>query len=239
MSGEIRFEIIIPCYNAESTLARTLDSLSEQTYRNWRAWVVNDGSTDKSADLAYSKSLADPRIKVFSGPNQGVSAAQNFGRARILEEGNENSIVSCCGSDDWYLPDRCKIYAEEFEKHPEMDFLYSDVSCFFPDGGRAQPYGVAYHEIFEPLKLPFENPIFAPTAAYKLKCFSVGEFDSRLDSIEDWDFYCRVAKAGFRMVHLKATLTAVTVRDWRFESGMAGKRTKEKWELFQSKRKED
>lgn len=233
---KIKFEVIVPCFNAESTIERTLDSMINQTYPNWRVWFVNDGSTDKSLDIAYRKSLVDSKIKIFSGSNQGVSAALNYGRAKVLEEGDDNSIVSCCGSDDWYYPQHFEIYAEEFEKYPEMDFLYSDVDCLFPNGEKATPYGIAYHEVFDPSRLQFENPIYAPAAAWKLKCFSVGEFDSRLDSIEDWDFNCRVAKAGYKMIHLKSTLTAVTVRDWRWGSGMAGKRTKEKWELFQRKR---
>lgn len=214
-----------------------------QTYPNWRIWLVNDGSTDNSYAVAKDYADRDGRILLFSGPNQGVSAAQNHARSRILEVGNDNSIVTYCGVDDWYYPEHFAVYEEEFLKS-NIDFLYSDVDWFFPDGGKAWPVGysegnpsVAYHDVLDISKLPYENPIFTPTAAHKLKCFSVGEFDSRLNSIEDWDFFCRVAKAGYKMVHLKKILTAVTVRGFKDVPGMAGKRTKEQTELFQQKRR--
>jgi len=238
------FEIIVPCYNASKTLGRTIDSMLSQTYTNWRLWCVNDGSTDNSYEIAKGYADKDSRVLLFSGPNQGVSAAQNYARSKILEVGAEDSIVTYCGADDWYFPEHLEIYADEFEKNLDIDFLYSDVNWFFPNGSKAWPIGysegrptVAYHDILDVSRLSYENPIFTPTAAHKLKCFSVGEFDSRLNSIEDWDFFCRVAKAGYKMVHIKKVLTSVTVRGFNDMTGLAGKRTEEQFKLFQQKRR--
>lgn len=245
-----KFEVIIPCYNAESTIARTINSLVSQTYQNWRIWFINDGSTDKSLDItwtyqeeiqkrSWNRGTGLGLLNIFTGPNQGVSSALNFGRSKVLEFGDESSLVCYCGADDWYDRRHFEIYTKEFEKNPDIDFLYSDVQCFFPDGNPAYPWGIPYHEVLDISKLPFENPIFTPSVAHKLKCFSVGEFDSRLNSIEDWDFFCRVAKGGHKMIHFRGCSTNVTVRDERWKDGLAGKRTNEQWNLFIRKREEE
>lgn len=73
--------IIVPVYNAESWIARCLDSLVNQSYRTIEIIVVSDGSTDKSEDLIRKHQEADHRIRLFCQPNQGVSAARNRGLA--------------------------------------------------------------------------------------------------------------------------------------------------------------
>ena len=242
MKEETKFEVIVPCYNAESTLERTLNSMVNQTYTNWRVWFINDGSTDSSYEIAKKFADKDRRFVLFSGQNQGVASAMNFARSAILDSYYSspqiNTVaVTCCGSDDWFDPIHFEIYDKEFRKDPTIDLLYSDVSCLFVDGSKAISYGIAYHNVFDPTKIASENPIYAPAATWKLKCFSVGEFDIRLNSIEDWDFYARLVFAGYKIVHLPKVLSYVTVR--MTGEGMAGKKTGDQWELFQKKRREE
>ena len=71
--------VIIPMYNAEPYIRRCLQSLLDQTYRNWEAIVIDDGSTDRGADICREFAAADSRIRVFSQENGGVSAARNRG----------------------------------------------------------------------------------------------------------------------------------------------------------------
>lgn len=66
-------------YNTEPYIRRCLRSLQDQTYRNWEAIVVNDGSTDRSLDICREIAAADPRVRVISQDNGGVSSARNRG----------------------------------------------------------------------------------------------------------------------------------------------------------------
>lgn len=74
-----KISVIIPMYNTEPYIRRCLRSLQDQTYRNWEAIVVNDGSTDRSPDICREIAAADPRVRVISQDNGGVSSARNRG----------------------------------------------------------------------------------------------------------------------------------------------------------------
>jgi len=80
------FSIIIPAYNCEKTLHRTLESVASQTYTDWEAIVVNDGSKDGTLKVAESFSKQDKRIRVIDKKNAGVSSARNVGLASARGE---------------------------------------------------------------------------------------------------------------------------------------------------------
>jgi glycosyltransferase involved in cell wall biosynthesis len=67
--------VIIPAYNAEKYLAQTIATVLQQTYTDFELLVVDDGSTDRTADIVAA--CTDPRVKLISQVNQGVSAARN------------------------------------------------------------------------------------------------------------------------------------------------------------------
>ena len=72
-------EIIVPVYNAAGFLEACLDSILAQTEPNWRAILVDDGSTDDSAAICQRYVSRDARFTLIRQPNQGVSAARNTG----------------------------------------------------------------------------------------------------------------------------------------------------------------
>lgn len=69
--------IIIPAYNAQHDLERCLDSILEQKMTDYEVILVDDGSTDRTAEIAMAYAQRDPRFKVFQQKNRGVSAARN------------------------------------------------------------------------------------------------------------------------------------------------------------------
>ena len=71
--------IIVPVHNAEKYLGYCLNSILSQTYSNWTAILVDDGSTDTSLEICRNYEAVDARFRVFSKPNGGVSSARNFG----------------------------------------------------------------------------------------------------------------------------------------------------------------
>lgn len=73
------YSIIIPIYNAEKHLRKCIDSIINQTVTDWEILLINDGSTDKSADICEQYSSIDNRIKVIHKINGGVSSARNLG----------------------------------------------------------------------------------------------------------------------------------------------------------------
>lgn len=101
------FSIIIPVYNAAESLRECLDSVCAQTFTDWEAICVDDGSSDGSGEILEEYALKDSRIKVLHQANKGV----NFARQLALEESRGKWIASV-DSDDWVEENFLKHYAE-------------------------------------------------------------------------------------------------------------------------------
>ena len=91
-----KVSIIIPVYNVEAYLPACLDAILAQTFGEWEAVCVNDGSTDTSEKILKKYAQKDPRIKVISQQNQGVSAARNT----ALNAANGNYICFIDADDE-------------------------------------------------------------------------------------------------------------------------------------------
>lgn len=96
--------VIIPIYNAEKTLKRALDSVAAQTFGDWEALLINDGSTDGSERICREYCDTDPRFKLFSQENQGVSISRNVGIEKAAGD-----YIAFLDSDDSLSPDYLQI----------------------------------------------------------------------------------------------------------------------------------
>ncbi len=92
--------IITPLYNGERFLAQTIESVLQQTYPHWEMLIVNDGSSDRSEDIARSYTERDKRIQVFSQSNGGSAAARNNGLRRA-----QGRYIALLDADDLWEPD--------------------------------------------------------------------------------------------------------------------------------------
>ena len=89
-----RFAVIIPAFNASATLRQAVDSVLAQTYAPHEIIVIDDGSTDTTAEVARSYGA---RVTLISQGNSGVSAARNAGARAASGEG-----LGFLDADDWY-----------------------------------------------------------------------------------------------------------------------------------------
>lgn len=89
--------VIVPVYNIEKYLPRCIDSILDQTYKNWEAIFVNDGSTDNSLKILEEYKKRDKRIIIIDKKNAGSGAARNDGI-----ENSRGEYVAFLDSDDWY-----------------------------------------------------------------------------------------------------------------------------------------
>lgn len=79
-----KISVIIPMYNAEAFIMQCIRSVTEQTYQNWEAVVVDDGSLDQGAAICEKMSREDNRIRLYRQDNKGVSYARNKGLDLVL-----------------------------------------------------------------------------------------------------------------------------------------------------------
>lgn len=94
----MKVSVIIPVYNKEHYVFETLQSLLEQTFSDWEAIVIDDGSKDNSADIV--KCIKDPRIQFFQQSNHGVSYTRNKGIEMARGE-----FIAFLDADDTWFPD--------------------------------------------------------------------------------------------------------------------------------------
>ena len=104
------FSVIIPVYNVESYLRDCLDSVLNQTFADWEAICVNDGSTDESASILDECVERDHRIKVITQPNGGLSSARNTGI-----KATSGDYLLFLDSDDWLETNALETISKDLE----------------------------------------------------------------------------------------------------------------------------
>ena len=111
-----KLAIVIPVYNVEPYIADCLDSLIAQTYQDWVAYVVDDGSTDKSGSI-IDKYKKDDRFIILHKENGGLSSARNFALNYIDDTNDAYSAVTFLDSDDWLAPDAYESLMSSMKEH--------------------------------------------------------------------------------------------------------------------------
>ena len=106
-----KISIIVPCYNVAEYLPRCLDALLAQTYSDWQAVCVDDGSTDNSFEILQSYAEKDARIIAIHQENHGVEWA----RATAMEH-IDSPYIMFCDPDDWYEPEMCEKMIATLER---------------------------------------------------------------------------------------------------------------------------
>lgn len=104
--------IIVPVYNAESKVARCIESVLKQDYENFELLLMNDGSTDSSGDICEQYAAGDERIRVVHKENTGVSDTRN--KAMTLAKGKYLQFID---SDDWVTPDATRFMVRVAEEN--------------------------------------------------------------------------------------------------------------------------
>lgn len=133
--------VIIPLYNKEKYIARTLKSVLQQTYQDFEIVVVDDGSTDAGADVV--KNINDSRIRLIVQQNSGVSAARNRG----IQEAN-GEFVALLDADDEWKPEYLATQIMLVEQYPQCDVFATNYE-FCDSKGNVTPTIIR--------KLPFRS----------------------------------------------------------------------------------
>lgn len=116
----VKISVIIPCYNVEKYIETCLESVLSQTYLNWEAVIVDDGSTDRTGVIADNYSSSDDRFRVFHKSNGGLADARNFGLSRATGE-----YLLFLDSDDFLMPGAMRALAE-CAAHGNSDIVVGD-----------------------------------------------------------------------------------------------------------------
>lgn len=131
-----RFSVVIPAFNAAATLARAIESVRAQSWSAHEIIVVDDGSTDATAEIA----AGFDGVRLIRQKNSGVSVARNAGAAAA-----SGDWLAFLDADDWYAPDRIKLHAEWIAEDTTLDFLTGDYE-YRDETGTLLGTSMAQHE---------------------------------------------------------------------------------------------
>lgn len=195
------FTVIIPLYNKQLSIHRSIESVLNQTFEKFELIIVDDGSTDDS--LSIAKKFNDDRIKIYSKKNEGVSIARNFGVFKASYE-----WICFLDADDVWLPYHLFHMFEMIDSFPDNKFF--STSFKFSNNKRIFRHK-RIHEVTrienyfkDSIK---ENLVHSNTVAiYKEAMMKVGMFNEILKIGEDIDLWARLYK-NFGLVKSDKTTT--------------------------------
>jgi glycosyltransferase involved in cell wall biosynthesis len=180
--------VVIPAFNAAKTLPETLESLLAQTFEEFEAVVVDDGSTDETAAVAAA--TGDARVRVLSVENGGVAAARNRGIAAT-----DSALVAFLDADDLWAPTKLQR---------QVELLHRDAAAGFCVTGATRIDGQS--KDLGPMPLLQPDDVCAALLLHSMivGCLSscvarrtlleqLGCFDPRFSQSADWDLWLRAA----------------------------------------------
>ena len=184
-----KVSVIIPAYNLMAYLPETIANVLEQTYQDFEVVVVDDGSTDNTA--RWVESVEDPRVRLVSQPNMGLSAASNTGVINARGE-----YITFLDADDLWEKSKLAQQVAVLDSHPEIGVVYTWVTYINEAGEstgrvvRATAEGYIWQQTIEVNQIECGS-----VAMIRRSCFDrVGLFDTNLRSYApDWDMWLRLA----------------------------------------------
>lgn len=213
-------DVLLPAHNAEATLAAALDSIRRQTLLALRCLVVDDGSTDRTAEIALRFCREDPRFRLLRTDRCGIVAALNSGLDWLAQTPPAAPLIARMDADDLALPQRLERQVEYLGAHAELDLLGCGCELFNSD---ASPVGSGmkrYVDWANSLLTPedhlrerfVESPLVHPSVVARASLFE-GGYDATVPWTEDYDLWLRRLEGGARFAKLDTVL--MRIRDDR------------------------
>jgi len=188
--------ILIPTYNNAPKLGRCIESALNQTYKDIKIIVLNDGSTDDTKEIieGYLKN----HNNIFYYENDG-NKGRGYSRNRILEL--SDTRLSCwLDSDDYMDLDKIKQQYDYFLKNENCNFLATPMMCLFPENKMGPGYsGYDFIKNVTLSNLKILNHIPHPTVMFKTQIAKDLKFNPNMNREEDWDFYIRLYEKGYKV----------------------------------------
>ncbi len=209
--GDPIVAVIMTTFNRKESLADAIQSVINQTYKDWNLILVNDGGEDVSEIVNI---FNDPRIKYFSKENRGKSTALNF-----AIRNSKSKYIAYLDDDDQYYPNHLEVLVNILETHEGIKFAYSiaeEVSMIENNYQWIEAEtSIKYAKQVTTEMLRFMNHIPNLCAVHERSLFDLaGQYDESLEVLIDWDMYRRLAQ--FKSPKF---INVVTAKYFRKKSG--------------------
>jgi glycosyltransferase involved in cell wall biosynthesis len=153
MTSTPMISVVIPCYNATAYIAETLQSVVDQTFLDWEAIVLDDGSADDTPVVVDSFTRRDGRMRLVRRMNSGVSTTRNTGVAAARGE-----FIAFLDADDVWHPTYLQRMAMHLASRPDIGISFAIVRIIGGDGKSTGSYGSVKSGNLDTLDFLSSNP---------------------------------------------------------------------------------
>ncbi len=203
-----KISVITPSFNSEKTIEKTILSVINQQRRYPLEYIIVDGGSKDGTNEIIQKYANNIdldkfqlKYKFISEPDSGAYDAMNKGINLATGE-----IIGIVNSDDWYLENAIKTVEEEFEKHPDIDILYSPIENY---------YKGEYIATFIPgelEKLSIRFTLNHPSCFIKKSAYIAADlYDLKYKIAADYDMILRLFNKGFKFHSIETPLAAYSL----------------------------
>jgi glycosyltransferase involved in cell wall biosynthesis len=211
-----KISIVMAAYNEEQNIGRAIESILAQTFSDWEMIVIDDGSTDATANVVRRYAEKDGRVKlVCNESNLELSASLNKGIALARAD-----LIARADADDINLPERLAKQYEYLLAHHEIDVLGTGAYLLDETGHRVNSFSLPLtHAELERLSF-LKTHFFHPSVMMRRRFFDrAGLYNLRYPNAEDKELWLRGLRVGCRYANLSEPLieysTGGYVKSWR------------------------
>lgn|SRR5690554_4491484 len=181
--------VIIPLYNKERSILKTVSSVLTQSFTEFELLIVNDGSTDNSLQMVSS--LKDPRLRIINKENGGVSSARNTG---IKEATNE--WIALLDADDLWKEDHLKNFYNSINQNPEARVISSGYQVAKADGTILTSTAVSKEGFYNFFQISLQKRFIVNSSSiiFNKSFYKNLLFNERISKGEDLWFWEQLAK---------------------------------------------
>lgn len=204
MKGCPGISVVIPAYNAAAFVVDTIASVQAQTYSDWEALIIDDGSTDETATLVKEMVNRDSRLRLLSVENQGVSAARNLGVSLALAP-----CIAFLDADDSWRPSKLSRHLQHLASLPNLGVSFDRVEFLSSAGKPTGQFSRSRLHDLTPQHFLYENPTTTTSTWVVRRCLfeQVGGFLPAMRYSEDLEWLLRVRCSGWMIAGLEDVLT--------------------------------
>lgn len=236
MNKDILFSVVICCYNSERFLSETIDSIINQTYKNWEIIIINDGSTDRTEPIVLSYINKGIKIKYFKQINMGFAYSRN-----IALKKSSGDWIAIIDHDDLCLPNRLQIHYEQILNDKNNCKLFFGDTIHFGENINTEirhlekfnmnkmklnKYDGALSLLTRGCFIDSESVIFNKKVAIEL-----GGFNNVYKYVADYDFFIRIA-FNYNISYTKNTLSKWRIHKKQASNKMIDINKKELFKIY-------
>jgi glycosyltransferase involved in cell wall biosynthesis len=209
----------MPAYNAEQFIARAIESILSQDFKDFECIIIEDGSSDATKSIIAR--YTDPRIRLIANQN-------NIGLAHSLNAGIQaarGAFIARMDADDVSLPERLKVQVLFLENHPEIACIGSRARAIYADGRPSKILWRPTHEESTKFLSLFETPLLHPTVMGRASIMRKYLYNPSLARSEDYDLWSRMLADNLRITNIPHILLSYYVHAASFTRKAAGHAT--------------